>query len=213
MKELYKHIVFDFDGTLADSAGVALEVYNQIAVKYNFKRLTMEEYRNMSHLHINERFKAIGVPYYKPWIILKLIKEAKEGYAKLLNSIDFFEKMEDVLRKLHDEGYKLSIVSTNSRENILEFLEYKGFDFIDEVYSSKGLYGKKKVLKKYLKKHRISKEELLYVADELRDLKVCRKLKIDILSVTWGFDHKELLKEHGPTYLVENVEDIPEVIV
>ncbi len=209
---MYKHIVFDFDGTLADSANVALKVYNDMAVEYNYKKLTMDEYRNLSKLPINDRFKAIGVPYYKPWIILKLIKEAKGRYAKLLNSINLFDQIEEVLRELNKKGYIISIISTNSRENILNFLREKSLDFVNEVYSSKGLYGKVDVLKKYIKKHQIEKNDLLYVADELRDLKVCKKLNIDILSVSWGFDSYELLKEYSPTYLVSKVYDMLEVI-
>ncbi len=209
---MYKHIVFDFDGTLADSANVALKVYNDMADEYNYKKLTMDEYRNLSKLPINDRFKAIGVPYYKPWIILKLIKEAKGRYAKLLNSINLFDQIEEVLRELNKKGYIISIISTNSRENILNFLREKSLDFVNEVYSSKGLYGKVDVLKKYIKKHQIEKNDLLYVADELRDLKVCKKLNIDILSVSWGFDSYELLKEYSPTYLVSKVYDMLEVI-
>ncbi len=209
---MYKHIVFDFDGTLADSANVALKVYNDMAIEYNYKKLTMDEYRNLSKLPINDRFKAIGVPYYKPWIILKLIKEAKERYAKLLSSINLFEQVEEVLQELNKKGYIISIVSTNSKENIINFLKEKSLDFVNEVYSSKGLYGKVDVLKKYIKKHKIEKRDLLYVADELRDLKVCKKLNIDILSVSWGFDSYELLKEYKPTYLISKVYDILDII-
>lgn len=209
---MYKHIVFDFDGTIADSAQVALEVYNGIALEYNYKELTMEKYKSLSRLTIKKRFQEIGVPYYKPWVILELIKKAKKEYGRLINSIHLFDGISGVLEELKNRGYIISIISTNSRDNIIRFIEEKNIDFIDEVYSSKGLYGKVEVLKHYLKKNKINKKELLYVADELRDLKVCQKLNVDILSVTWGFDSEELLKKYKPTYLINKVEDILNIL-
>lgn len=209
---LYKHIVFDFDGTIADSAQVALEVYNEMAEEYKFKQLTMEKYKNLSNLTLKDRFKEIGVPYYKPWLILELIKKARKEYGKLIDSINLFDGIYAVLQELNKRGYVLSIISTNSRDNIKSFIKDKKLDFIGEVYSSTGLYGKSEVLKAYLKKNSIKKNEILYVADELRDLKICKKLDIDILSVTWGFDSRDLLSKYEPTYMIHEVEDILKVL-
>lgn len=209
---MYKHIVFDFDGTLADSAKVALEVYNEMAEEYKFKKLTMEQYKKLSSLTLKDRFKEIGVPYYKPWLILELIKKARKEYGKLLDSISLFDGIHSVLQELDKRGYIISIISTNSRDNIKSFIKGKKLDFIKEVYSSKGLYGKAEVLKSYIKKNSIDKKELLYVADELRDLKICKKLNIDILSVTWGFDSRDLLSKYEPTYMIHEVEGILNVV-
>jgi phosphoglycolate phosphatase len=209
---LYKHIVFDFDGTLADSAKVALEVYNEMAEEYKFKKLTMEQYKKLSSLTLKDRFKEIGVPYYKPWLILELIKKARKEYGKLLDSISLFDGIHSVLQELDKRGYIISIISTNSRDDIKSFIKGKKLDFIKEVYSSKGLYGKAEVLKSYIKKNSIDKKELLYVADELRDLKICKKLNIDILSVTWGFDSRDLLSKYEPTYMIHEVEGILNVV-
>lgn len=209
---MYKHIVFDFDGTLADSAKVALEVYNEMAEEYKFKKLTMEQYKKLSSLTLKDRFKEIGVPYYKPWLILELIKKARKEYGKLLDSISLFDGIHSVLQELDKRGYIISIISTNSRDDIKSFIKGKKLDFIKEVYSSKGLYGKAEVLKSYIKKNSIDKKELLYVADELRDLKICKKLNIDILSVTWGFDSRDLLSKYEPTYMIHEVEGILNVV-
>ena len=209
---LYKHIVFDFDGTVADSAQVALEVYNEMAEEYKFKKLTMEKYKKLSSLTLKDRFKEIGVPYYKPWLILELIKKARKEYGKLLDSISLFDGIHAVLQELNKRGYIISIISTNSRDNIKSFIKDKKLDFIEEVYSSTGLYGKAEVLKHYLKKNGIDRNEILYVADELRDLKICKKLNIDILSVTWGFDSSDLLSKYNPTYMIHEVEDILKIL-
>ena len=60
---MYKHIIFDFDGTIADSAAAILTIYNEMAVQYRFKPITEEEYKKLSKLTLQERFKALDVPF------------------------------------------------------------------------------------------------------------------------------------------------------
>jgi len=36
---LLRHIIFDFDGTLADSSEIGLQIINEFVDKYNLKKL------------------------------------------------------------------------------------------------------------------------------------------------------------------------------
>lgn len=38
-----RHIIFDFDGTIVDSLGVAIQLFNQIAHKYGLSPISSEE--------------------------------------------------------------------------------------------------------------------------------------------------------------------------
>ena len=64
-----------------------------------------------------------------------------------------------------------------------------------------------------MKKYNLKKQETIYVGDEFRDIKASKKAKVDIISVTWGFDSVELLQKGKPEYLVTKPSQIPEIIL
>ncbi|WP_159102347.1 HAD hydrolase-like protein [Caldalkalibacillus mannanilyticus] len=54
---MFKHVIFDFDGTIADSIDLSLVIYNELAQKYHYRTITIEELREMNNLPIKERLK------------------------------------------------------------------------------------------------------------------------------------------------------------
>jgi phosphoglycolate phosphatase len=199
---LYKHIIFDFDGTLVDSIAAMIETFNDSADKFGFNRLNQNDYKLFNNSSLKQKFKILGVPYYRMFFLGQIGNELKYKYKKHLCSIDFFDGMMELLLKLKALGVTISIITSNSADNIAEFMNVKGVNIIDDIQSSNGFYGKSRTLKKYLHKHQLQNHEIVYVGDELRDIKACKKSNIDIISVTWGLDSQELLKSANPKYII-----------
>ena len=61
---------------------------------------------------------------------------------------------------------------------------------------------------KAMKKFRLNKENIIYIADEIRDIDACRKAGIKIISVCWGFNSKAALSVKNAEYLAEIPADI-----
>ena len=59
--------------------------------------------------------------------------------------------MKEVLDELHKKGYGIAVISSNSEEHIRAFLHKNGIENIQEVYCSKNLFGKDKMIKRFLK--------------------------------------------------------------
>ena len=56
------------------------------------------------------------------------------------------------------------------------------------------------------------KDDVVYIGDEERDIAACKKCKISIIAVTWGFDSKELLEKNNPHYLADTPKELLEII-
>jgi phosphoglycolate phosphatase len=209
---MYKQILFDFDGTLVDSTSVIMMIYNELANKYNFKKVNQEEYKLLNNLSLRERFKALNVPMYRFLLIRKISKEFKERYRQYINSIHFFDEMKEAVDLLQSKGYTISVITSNSATNVTEFLDFQGFKGFHDVRSSNGLFGKHQTIKKYMKENRLNSKDVIYIGDELRDVVACKKCNIDVIAVSWGLDTKEMLLAEKPTYLVERPQEIIEVI-
>ncbi|MBX8944071.1 HAD-IA family hydrolase [Lysinibacillus sp. K60] len=204
-----KHIIFDFDGTLADSTAVFASAWNTLAQKYKFKGIELKEIDTLKKLSISERSKLFDFPMYKlPMILPQFYKL----YRQSLNDVHLFEGMKEVLIEINKRGYKILIISSNSKENILEFLKMNGIHCVADVLCSNRIFGKDKVMKKFLKEANVDSSDVVYIGDEQRDIVACKKAGVPIIWVEWGYDAKEVVQNDEPEYSVSTPQEILEII-
>ncbi|QSB08674.1 HAD-IA family hydrolase [Lysinibacillus sp. FSL K6-0075] len=204
-----KHIIFDFDGTLADSTAVFASAWNTLAQKYKFKGIELKEIDALKKLSISERSKLFDFPMYKlPMILPQFYKL----YRQSLNDVHLFEGMKEVLIEIDKRGYKILIISSNSKENILEFLKMNGIHCVADVLCSNRIFGKDKVMKKFLKEANVESSDVIYIGDEQRDIVACKKAGVPIIWVEWGYDAKEVVQNEEPEYSVTTPQEILEII-
>lgn len=204
-----KYIIFDFDGTLADSTAVLASAWNTIAQKYKFKGIELKEIESLKKLSIAERSKLFDFPMYKLPMILPQFYRL---YRQSLNDVHLYNGMKEVLLEIDKRGYKILIISSNSQENILEFLKMNGIHCVSDVLCSNRIFGKDKVIKKFLKDKSITPSEVLYIGDEQRDISACKKAGVPIIWVGWGYDSIEVIQQEEPDYKVATPQEILNII-
>ena len=145
---MIKYIIFDFDGTLADSREVFISVFNQIAEKHNYRKMEAENLHHLRTLTITERCRYLKVPLYR---IPFLATEFLSLYKKALQNVVLFEGIKELLEALNSIGYEMAIISSNAESNISDFLKSNGIGTISKIYCSTSLFGKDKLIKGFLK--------------------------------------------------------------
>lgn len=180
---MIKYLIFDFDGTVVDSASLYIRLANNIADELSLPKLCMEELRSFTGMPIKNRCKILGIPLYRlPTMNIRMQEEIKNH----IHELKWIDGMENEIKKLKEAGFKLVIISSNSITNIERFFKENNLDVFDEIYSSKGLFDKHRSINKLIKKLGIKKDEAVYIGDEYRDIRACKKSKVKIISVTWG---------------------------
>lgn len=205
----YKCIIFDFDGTLANSENVIFYAYNVLARKYGYKEITREYVEELKHLHIHNVAKDLEIPYLKVFPLIKKGQKIVKEHSSLMNPYE--ENLKDILENLKDMVSYMGIISSNTKKNIKSFLKEEKIDTMDFIVSSP-LFSKENKIKKIMKKFELEPQDILYVGDETRDIEACKKAKVDVASVTWGYNTKELLSKENPTYFIDALEDLFKVI-
>lgn len=204
-----KYIIFDFDGTLADSTAVFASAWNTIAQKYKFKGIELKEIESLKKLSIAERSKLFDFPMYKLPMILPQFYRL---YRQSLNDVHLYDGIKEVLMEIDKKGYKILIISSNSQENILEFLKMNNIHCVSNVLSSTRIFGKDKVIKKFLKDSGITPSDVFYIGDEQRDIVACKKVGVPIIWVSWGYDAIEVIQQEEPEYKVTTPQEILNII-
>ncbi len=201
-----KHIVFDFDGTIADTIDLAVGMFNNIAHEYKMEPLDTEDQELIRRNRPQELLKTFGLNKMKlTTLLLRLRKEMVHA----IPNMKMIPGMKDALLQMKEAGYRLGVLTSNSVENVSEFLKINGVaEIFDFIYSGKNLFGKSKVINKMLKREGISKDQVVYVGDETRDVEASHKANIPVIAVTWGLNNRDILEEAKPNKIAEHPDQL-----
>lgn len=201
-------IVIDFDGTMANSLAVAINVYNQIAKRKGFVKLTDENWEIVRRMSATKALKFAGIkPYHLPGIIA----EGRKQFVALRDQIHLFKGIDTVIKQL-SEDHQIFVLSTNSKQVVQDVLD--GADLRDYVTIMKSapLFGKAGVVKKLAKKQKVALNNVWMIGDELRDAQAARKAKVKFIGVTWGLQPEAVLKKAKPTAIANKPDEITKII-
>ncbi|MEF9919297.1 MAG: HAD hydrolase-like protein [Eubacterium sp.] len=206
----YKCVVFDFDGTLADTEEKAFNIYNQMAKKYKYRTVTKEELQHIKNLHIKEIMEIVDIPFYR------LPRMLSEGQKRMHEEMDSICAFNPEIKSFVDELCQITthrgILTSNVEKTVNSFLtNYKIEEEFDFILCS-ALLSKQRKIKKVLKKYNLKQEELLYVGDETRDIESCHKAGVDVAAVRWGYNTPLALERCKPTYMVDSIWDIITIV-
>lgn len=200
-------IIFDFDGTIADSFDYIVDFLASEAGRPALTAAQKQTLRGHSMAAIGRQF---GLSW---WQLIRLFFKGRRQMHRVIGKVKPFDGMPEVIRKLHAEGHELFILSHNTVNNIHTFLHhYKLHTYFLEVYGGVRLFGKSAVLRRLLKEQSIEKENALYIGDELRDVQAAQSIKLRVIAVTWGFARPADLEARAPTALANEPTDLIRIL-
>ena len=200
-------IIFDFDGTIADSFDYVLDFLTVQAGRPLLIGTERSELRNMSMISMA---RALGHPRRR---LPLLFWRGRKIMLVAIEKVEPFDGVGEVIRKLHAEGHELFIVSSNNLANVREFLHRKQLhEYFLEIYGGVGLFGKAPALRKLLREHKLELADSMYIGDEVRDVEAAQSIKMRIIAVMWGFARHIDLKHRSPTALADSPDDIIKII-
>jgi phosphoglycolate phosphatase len=203
-----KTLIFDFDGTIADSFSVLIEVFGQL-VK-NADKIGVNEIEELRGMSVSQIVKRLKI---KRWQIPRLVIRGRQALGLQIDTIQLIKDLGPVIRSLHRQGYRMFILSTNSSLNIQRFLKNNGLDdCFANVYGNAGVLSKTSALKKLMAKERLAAGDCLYIGDEIRDITAASKAGLDYISVSWGYNNKQSLEAQNPMKLVDTPKQLAEAV-
>jgi len=202
-------LIFDFDGTIADTLSIAIHIVNDLAEEFNLPEVSKEQFVELKNKRIKELLKISGIS----WIQLpRFIKRARARFKKHQHLVQPIQGMPEAIKTLHLAGYKMGILTSNTQEGVEAFLLKNELNYFEFIESSDSLFGKARYLNTILKKARLNAKDAVMIGDEIRDVEAAQKVGIDSVAVCWGFNSEQLLETQKPNHLFDKPEQLLELL-
>lgn len=199
-------VIFDFDGTLADSLEIFIEATNRLAAKYGYPPVDLSQIPQIRALSSRALLQEMPVARWQlPFFLRGLRREVQQLSPKLC----LFDGVHEVLTGLHRQGHRLGIVTSNAKATVEEVLTAQGLDHVFEfIHAGHGLLGKAPILRRLARRYRLPPTEVLYVGDETRDVEAAQTVQMVAIAVTWGFNNRTVLEQQQPDVIVDHPSDL-----
>ena len=192
-------VVFDFDGTLADSMAEVLLAYNSIAPRRGVPTIDAErlsEFRKLGHRELLSR---LDVPL---WKVPGIMADVRGALRERMTELRPFPGIRELLVRLHDEDVAVYIVSSNARENIEAFRRCHDLPEFAGYRCGVSLLGKGVQLRRLIARERLQAAATYYVGDEVRDVVAAASAGMRSIAVSWGYSDPDALGRSSPDLLV-----------
>jgi phosphoglycolate phosphatase len=202
----YRLVVFDFDGTLADSFPFFLQVYDTVADTHGLRRLDRSALASWRGLDTRTLMRTVGLPMWKmPRVMYQFHALMADELSAATPRVGLFEGVDDMLRALAARGVTLALLSSNAEANIRAVLGAELSALFAHYACGVSLFGKRQKLRRLLSATGLPREAVLCIGDELRDLDAAHSEGLAFGAVTWGYSTAEALSARRPDYLFSSV--------
>ena len=203
----YRQVIFDFDGTLADSFPWFAGVFNEVADRYRFRRIKPDEIETLRTLEPRQLLKRLEVPI---WKLPGIANYMRRRMAPDAGRINLFPGVDELLRTLSGRGADLAILTSNSEENVRRILGPDLAALVGRYECGASLLGKRPKLRRILRSGAFPRRQCILVGDEARDIEAARGEGIAAGAVAWGFVRIETLMALGPEEVFSSVGEMLE---
>lgn len=194
-------LIFDFDGTLANTIDTGVAVFNEIANEYGLQPFTREDVLELRKLNIRAVLDRIGISKITA---IKIAARIRKEIHSRMSEVEMFPGAAEAIQALHETGFRMGIISSNSVDNIREFISRANLDYcFDFIEAGVSLFGKSKRINQVLRKRDIEAADVLYIGDETRDMEAARKSKVKSIAVCWGANEREAMMAEDPDFCIE----------
>ena len=217
MEREIKLVIFDFDGTLADTKENIILTFQMTMKELGVEIKSRQECAATIGLTLEDAFKVLypGMAAEKYILLRDTYRRIFKENRKILVPGLFPEVME-TLEELQRRGYLMSIASSRQSPSLHSFLEdMKIAHLFEYAVGGDNVEHPKPApdaVLQILRHYNLSAEEAFVVGDMPFDINMATNAGVKSCGVTWGNADAAQLRESGANYVIDKMSQLLEIL-
>lgn len=206
----YELVVFDWDGTLLDSAGAIVRAIQSACVDLNLPVPDDARARHVIGLGLADALQH-AVPELKPDNYQAMIARYRHHYLGGDHALKLFDGVPEMLQRLSAAGHLLAVATGKSRLGLERALDHSGLRPLfqasrcaDECHSKPH----PQMLQELMTEFGMAAASTVMIGDTSHDLLMASNACVDSLAVTYGAHPHEHLLEHKPVICLNSIQEL-----
>ena len=195
----FKHIIWDWNGTLLDDLDLCLSIINPMLQKRGLKPVSQDQYLDIFNFPVQDYYLKIGFDFEaEPFesVSTEFITAYETGrpYCQLMDGA------RETLEIIHDSGRTQSILSASKSsyldKAVVDYGIKKYFNTIMGLDNHHAA-GKISLARSYMKTAGHNPGDVLLIGDTIHDAEIANEIGVDFVLIPNGHQNRRRLAEAG----------------
>ena len=195
----YRHVIWDWNGTLFDDVNLCVELISQLLDRRGLPALSLEKYRDIFTFPVRNYYVAAGLDFgNEPFEIVG--REWMDSYERRKHECPLHLGTVELLKQLASRRVGQSILSAYSQHTLEQIVAHHGLlPFFQHLYGLDNIYAASKVVqgRKLMARLGHGPGQVVLIGDTIHDFEVAREIGADCLLVAHGHQSHARLASLG----------------
>lgn len=195
-------LIFDFDGTLADTEDWFFEALAMTGRDLGLFRVSAATRDALRQRGMRAMLADLAI---SPQDLPRVERHMRQIADETVDTVYLFGGIADALTAIRARGDRLAIVSSNAESVIRQVLGVRLASEIAFYGCSCPAFEKQAALQQAIDHCGVAKERAIYVGDEIRDVEAAQAVGMASAAVSWGYMAMSALEAAEPHYMIESI--------
>jgi phosphoglycolate phosphatase len=212
MLNKYKHIIWDWNGTILNDVELCHDIFNGLLRKRALSLITLEQYREIFTFPVQAYYAKAGLDFNK-YPFEELGKEWMSEYERRKNECKLAPGVINIIEYFYNQTKAQSILSAYPYDSLINIISLFGLNkYFEHIVGLDHIYatGKLELGRSLLKKIENGKDNILFIGDTVHDFEVAKEIGADCILVASGHQSKSKLSETN-ALVVNGFDDLLEI--
>ena len=199
----YKHIIWDWNGTLWDDTWLCVEINNHMLGRRGLPEINLATYQDKLCFPVDRYYCQLGFDYGRePY--RRLAEEFIAEYTERRYECVLHIGARELIAGLKEKGIPQAVLSAYQQDTLLQAVEFfRLTPFFDAVIGLDDIYASGKVANglQYISQLRLDPAEVVFIGDTVHDFEVAQAMGVQSMLIDHGHNSRSRLEACGAPVL------------